>query len=117
MKKSVITLGKSTRTGPANARCLYCGYGPLDGVTGITAQSPEEARTHPIEAETPSIAKAGALSICWKCGAFLVFTDEGSGKLGVRAASKGDIDHVRQDADLWRIVQLSRKRIRARRKS
>ncbi len=92
------------QSGTINCRayCLKCGYGPMDGATGMEFSDAEEPlRTEPI------MPHDGAISICAKCGNIAVYQQTEKG-LTLRPPEQKHIDYVMEHEELRAIWERFR---------
>ena len=89
--------------GQRQAYCPHCGYGPLDGVTGVRTGTQAEVfretggRYQPDNPPPPMLPTPGTPSICTSCGGLLVFNED----LQQVAPSDEEVAVWKADPRLW----------------
>lgn len=97
--------------------CPLCGYGPLDGADGYSAEEnadifDETGDIDPDKLPEPMKPKPGCITLCGRCAGILIYDKQG-GKLVIRKARSHETTAIQKEApDTWAMLQFVAKKIK-----
>lgn len=99
---------------PISDCCHTCGYGPLNGATGVQEGSEAEVYSEtggwrdPLNPPKPMQPTKGSVSICGRCGELMIFDVDTAGRLGVRLPVDCEITELKANIEQWELLERLR---------